>query len=1071
MDRDAGVVLLDTIDERRGLAFPRAPSQAGAVIDGRLHPATSSGVDRLVRLGVAAICAAALGCAVLVWSDLERLIDRPAPGFPIFSNGVVSFALFETDPAARLGTRVRPFERVVAVDDRVVGSGAEIRAHVLRAGEGTPVAYTLERPDGSRHVEHVPIDRLTRGDVWRMYGPFLLLGAALLAVGAIAVLARPDLTSTRLVFAFTAGLGIPMGMLVPDHLEGYRLSPWLRALAFVAPAALLHLGLVFPRRTLPMMRAPSTVLGLIYGGSVLLLVLHLLGFFHDVRLLASTAWSITAGLMAAFALLTANLAYAVRHAPGALERQQARVVLPGPLAMALGLALFAAANALSVQVPLVVQFLPALVLVVCLTYAMLGTNLFEFDAVVLRSVTLGVLGLAAAAVYLGVFTTLRWSLDLGLAWASTVATSALVLVAAPSLVVRALAGGSSRRGTPVPHAASGSRAAAPQRRGARPAARAGRAAALPARRARPELRLCEPPHRRRPTGCGARSRSDRATRERDSCSRLPIHSTSRSGAVWSSRRAEARSPIGAARHVPPSGERRSSARSSSFRCHRHDAGSAPCCSVTRRDARLYTRDDETILATLAGQTAAALENARAMECCVRSSGGLSAENLRLREATRLDPALGDLVGASRAIRDVVSQVRQVAPTDASVLVDGRDRHRQGARRAGDPLRSAAGAAAASCRWRALRSPSRLLESELFGHEKGAFTGADERKLGRLEIADGGTLFLDDVGHAARWRCRRSCCASCRKGELQRLGAAQPCKRRPAGGRGHQPRSRGGGARRAFPRGPLLPAVRGPDPRSRRCASARGDVPLLVEHFVRIGSAKLGRVVRGIAADAMAELEGYAWPGNVRELRNVVERALVMLSGDVLRLPDRSWPGPGTASKRRARLVTSSAPRRCPSCCGVTAACSSRRRWIVATAASRRRRGSSASTARASPACCVRRGRGSRVMRMWSHSASRAVTAALFAILAGSVYLASLRARPARRSARRPRGSPRCSRPACSAPRCSAFSSRRATASSGCSTRPVRAPRPRTRATSIARCASLPRARDEAAVAAWFAGRS
>ena len=189
------------------------------MIDGRLHPATSSGVDRLVRLGVAAICAAALGCAVLVWSDLERLIDRPAPGFSIFSNGVVSFALFETDPAARLGTRVRPFERVVAVDDRVVGSGAESRAHVLRAGEGTPVAYTLERPDGSRHVEHVPIDRLTRGDVWRMYGPFLLLGAALLAVGAIAVLARPDLTSTRLVFAFTAGLGIPMGMLVPDHLK------------------------------------------------------------------------------------------------------------------------------------------------------------------------------------------------------------------------------------------------------------------------------------------------------------------------------------------------------------------------------------------------------------------------------------------------------------------------------------------------------------------------------------------------------------------------------------------------------------------------------------------------------------------------------------------------------------------------------------------------------------------------------------------------------------------------------------------------------------------------------------
>src|SRR4029079_1194734 len=113
---------------------------------------------------------------------------------------------------AHPGRRIRPFERVVAVDGRPVGSGAEVRTHALNATEGTLVAYTLERTDGTQHVEHVAVDRPSRQDLWRIYGPFLVLGAALLAVGTIAVLARPDLTPTRLVFLFTAGLGIPIGM-------------------------------------------------------------------------------------------------------------------------------------------------------------------------------------------------------------------------------------------------------------------------------------------------------------------------------------------------------------------------------------------------------------------------------------------------------------------------------------------------------------------------------------------------------------------------------------------------------------------------------------------------------------------------------------------------------------------------------------------------------------------------------------------------------------------------------------------------------------------------------------------
>ncbi len=769
------------------------------------------------------MCAVALACTVLVWSDLEAVVDRSAPGFPVFSNGVVSFALFETDPSARLSERLRPFDRVVEVDGMPVASGREIRHHALRLAEGTPVAYTLERPDGTRHVEHVPVDRPTRRDVWRIYGPFLVLGAALLAVGTIAVLARPELAATRLVFVFTAGLGIPTGMLVSDHYEGYRLSPWLRGLAFLAPAALVHLGLLFPRRTAPLVRAPSAVLGAIYGGSALLLAFHLFGFFHDARILAISALALLALLVAGFALLTANLARSARHAPTALERQQARIVLPGPLAMALGLALFAVANALSIQVYLAIQFLPALVLVACLTYAMLGHNLFEFDAVVRRSVTLGLLGLAGAAAYLGVFTALRWSLDLGLAWASAVATSVLVLLAAPAFgVVR------SRADRLVEGLLF-------------PAQRAGRELL---RRAAGELGRLRGPddllaflREALEAGLGCASLRivsgppDAALEEvvpRDPARGLvlppadPLYVAIRRGLTVSGTAVPAADRTGPSRAAVRRAAEVEAALVVPLPPTRRRIGAL--LLGERRDDRLYTHDDEQLVATLAGQIGAALENAQAVQALRALEQRLSAENVQLREEGRLDPALGDLVGSSPAIRDVVAQVRQVAPTDAYVLV-------QGETGTGKELVVRAIHALSRRRDRALVQvacaalPEPLLESELFGHEKGAFTGADERKLGRLEIADGGTLFLDDVD-TLPLAVQAKLLRALQEGELQRLGTARIVRVDLSGDRCHQPGSPGRGPGRPLPRVSLLSAVRRADPRAaaarapRRRAAAR-----------------------------------------------------------------------------------------------------------------------------------------------------------------------------------------------------------------------------------------------------------
>src|SRR5262249_37896151 len=185
-------------------------------------------------------------------------------------------------------------------------------------------------------------------------------------------------------------------------------------------------------------------------------------------------------------------------------------------------------------------------------------------------------------------------------------------------------------------------------------------------------------------------------------------------------------------------------------------------------------------------------------------------------------------------------------------------------------------------------PEPLLESELFGHEKGAFTGADERKLGRLEIADGGTLFLDD-GDTLPLAVQAKLLRALQEGELQRLGTARVARVDlrvlAATNRDLAAEVRAGRFREDLYYRLCVVPIRIPPLRERR-----GDVPLLVEHFVRVGCAKLGREVRGIAAETMAELEAYAWPGNVRELRNVIERALVMLAGDVLRLPAPLVPG-------------------------------------------------------------------------------------------------------------------------------------------------------------------------------------
>jgi transcriptional regulator with GAF, ATPase, and Fis domain len=244
---------------------------------------------------------------------------------------------------------------------------------------------------------------------------------------------------------------------------------------------------------------------------------------------------------------------------------------------------------------------------------------------------------------------------------------------------------------------------------------------------------------------------------------------------------------------------------------------------------------------------------------------------------------GALVGQSLALRSVLAQVQQVAPTDAAVLVLGetgtgmelvvREIHRQ-SRRADRVLLQVASAAV----------PESLLESELFGHEKGAFTGATARKPGRFELAEGGTLFLDDVDTLSL-AIQAKLLRAIQEGEVQRLGGTRvrfvDVRIVAASNRDLLAEVRAGRFREdLYYRLHVVP-IHLPPLRERR-----EDIPLLVDHFARRESARLGRPIRDVPAETLSELQRYDWPGNVRELRNLIERAIVMSPDGVLRLPEQ-----------------------------------------------------------------------------------------------------------------------------------------------------------------------------------------
>ncbi|MBI5441522.1 MAG: sigma 54-interacting transcriptional regulator [Deltaproteobacteria bacterium] len=326
----------------------------------------------------------------------------------------------------------------------------------------------------------------------------------------------------------------------------------------------------------------------------------------------------------------------------------------------------------------------------------------------------------------------------------------------------------------------------------------------------------------------------------------------------------------------------------------------------------------TAVQLISSQAAAALENARlhdrlkrevevrqraedelreALQQLAALKDRLSAENVYLREEIQGAHDFEEIVGESAALKSALRKVDLVAATDAAVLILGetgtgkeliaRAIHARSARKDAPLVKLNCAAL-----------PATLIESELFGYEKGAFTGAHAKRAGRFELADGGTIFLDEIGDLP-FELQAKLLRVLQEGEFERLGSAQTLKVDvriiAATNRDIQHAAANGSFRSdLYYRLSVFP-VRLPPLRTRR-----EDIPLLVWSFIAKKQKALGRSIEKVPAPAMEAFLAYDWPGNVRELENVVERCLILSPGTTLTLDDSfgaAAPHPGEPTEQ------------------------------------------------------------------------------------------------------------------------------------------------------------------------------
>ncbi|MGE5220234.1 MAG: sigma 54-interacting transcriptional regulator [Chloroflexota bacterium] len=268
----------------------------------------------------------------------------------------------------------------------------------------------------------------------------------------------------------------------------------------------------------------------------------------------------------------------------------------------------------------------------------------------------------------------------------------------------------------------------------------------------------------------------------------------------------------------------------------------------------------------------------------RAEERVQRENIALREEIDKVSMFEEIVGSSAALKEVLSRVSQVAPTDATVLLTGetgtgkeliaRLIHKRS-------QRSAKAFVTVNC----AAIPQTLIGSELFGHEKGAFTGALQRRLGRFELAEGGTIFLDEIGEIPT-ETQTALLRVLQEREFERVGGTQKIRadvRVIAATNRDLKAAMTHGTFRSdlYYRLQVFPIE------IRPLRERKDDLPLLVEYFIDRYASKMGKKIRSIKQESLDLFWSYSWPGNIRELQNVIERGVIVSEGDFLAI-DESW---------------------------------------------------------------------------------------------------------------------------------------------------------------------------------------
>jgi Nif-specific regulatory protein len=320
-----------------------------------------------------------------------------------------------------------------------------------------------------------------------------------------------------------------------------------------------------------------------------------------------------------------------------------------------------------------------------------------------------------------------------------------------------------------------------------------------------------------------------------------------------------------------------------------DGKTVGAININSLQKHAFDDDELRLLEILSTHLEMAINNAQQAEALrqalaevERLKNRLQAENVYLQEEITTTHHCGEIIGQSRAIQDVLRQVEQVAPTDASVLI-------QGETGTGKELIARAIHHRSRFRDRPLVKvncatlPVGLIESELFGHEKGAFTGAVARKIGRFELADGGTIFLDEIGELPL-ELQAKLLRILQEGEFERVGGSRTITvnvRVIAATNRDLATAVQAGSFRAdlFYRLNVFPLTLPP------LRERQDDIPLLVECFLARMAQKLGKPLQRLSKESMSRVIRYAWPGNVREVQNVIERAAILARGPIVEIDE------------------------------------------------------------------------------------------------------------------------------------------------------------------------------------------